>query len=44
MRELQRLLGKKTLKAEILKEALEQRHGVKITAAAAAVVAEGRFR
>ena len=41
VRELQRLLGKKTLEAEILKEA--SRHGVKKTAAAAAIAAEGRF-
>ena len=39
--ELQRLLGKKTLEAEILKEA-RTCHGVKKTAAAAAVAAEGQ--
>jgi transposase len=43
IRELHRLLGKKALEAEILKEALEQRHGLKKTAAAAAVAAPGRF-
>jgi hypothetical protein len=43
VRELQRLLGKKTLEAEILKEALEHATGSKKTAAAAAVAAEGRF-
>ncbi len=42
VRELQRLLGKKTMEAEILKEALEKsRRGQKIVAVA--VVAEGRF-
>jgi hypothetical protein len=40
VRELQRLLGKKTLEAEILKEALEHATGQKNTAA---VAAEGRF-
>src|SRR5262245_33240322 len=43
VRELQRLLGKKTLEAEILKEALEHATGSKKTAAAAAVAAEGQF-
>src|SRR5262245_39574473 len=43
VRELHRLLGKKTLEAEILKEALEHATGVKKTTAAAAVAAEGRF-
>jgi hypothetical protein len=43
VRELQRLLGKKTLETEILKEALEHAMGAKKTAAAAAVAAEGRF-
>jgi len=43
VRELHRLLGKKTLEAEILKEALEHATGSKKTAAAAAVAAEGRF-
>jgi transposase-like protein len=42
VRELQRLLGKKTLEVEILKETLE-RHGGKKRAAADAVAAEGRF-
>ena len=42
VRELHRLLGKKTLEAEILKEALEHATGSKKTAAAA-VAAEGRF-
>jgi transposase len=41
--ELQWLLGKKTLEAEILKEALEHATGSKKTAAAAAVAAEGQF-
>jgi transposase-like protein len=41
VRELQRLLGKKTLEAEILKEAFEHATGSKKPAAAAAV--EGRF-
>ena len=39
VRELQRLLGKKTLEAEILKEALE--HATGKTAAAAAVPPDG---
>src|SRR5262249_44078275 len=45
VRELQRLLGKKTLEAEILQEAFEHVTGSKKTAAAAAaaVAAEGRF-
>ena len=43
VRELHRLLGKKTLETEILKEALEHAMGSKKTAAAAAVAAEGRF-
>src|SRR5579863_1011108 len=43
VRELHRLLGKKTLETEILKEALEARRGLKKTAAAAAVAAKGRF-
>jgi putative transposase len=43
VRELHRLLGKKTLEAEILKEAPGTRRGLKKTAAAAAVAAEGRF-
>ena len=38
-----RLLGKKTLKAEILKRAFEHATGSKKTAAAAAVAAEGRL-
>jgi hypothetical protein len=42
VRELHWLLGKKTLEAEILKEALEHATGSKKTAAAA--TAEGRFR
>ena len=42
VRELHRLLGKKTLEAEILKEALEHATGSK-KAAAAAVATEGRF-
>ena len=42
IRELHRLLGKKTLETEILKEALEDATSSK-TAAAAAVAAEGRF-
>ena len=37
------LLGKKTLKAEILKRAFEHATGSKKTAAAAAVAAEGRL-
>src|SRR5262249_60125468 len=37
------LLGKKTLEAEILNEALEHATGSKKTAAAGAVAAEGRF-
>src|SRR6266404_1448561 len=41
VRELHRLLGKKTLEAEILKEALEHATGSKKTTAAAAVAAEG---
>jgi hypothetical protein len=42
VRERQHLLGKKTMEAEILKEALEKsRRGQKIVAVA--VVAEGRF-
>ena len=40
VRELHRLLGKKTLEAEILKEAPEHATGSKKTAAAAAVAAE----
>ena len=43
VRELHRLLGKKTLEAEILKEALEHATGSKKTTAAAAVAAEGQF-
>ena len=43
VRELHRLLGKKTLEAEILKEGPRTRHRVKKTTAAAAVAAEGRF-
>ncbi|HEX8798282.1 MAG TPA: IS3 family transposase [Terriglobales bacterium] len=43
VRELHRLLGKKTLEAEILKEALEHATGFKKTTAAAVVAAEGRF-
>nr|WP_265546415.1 IS3 family transposase [Roseomonas mucosa] len=42
VRELHRLLGKKTLEAEILKEALQQRAQKKI-AAARALAAAGRF-
>ena len=42
VRELQRLLGKKTLEAEILKERSNTPRDQK-NAAAAAVVAEGRF-
>ncbi|WP_376771029.1 IS3 family transposase [Microvirga soli] len=42
IRELQRLLGKKTLEAEILKEALEVARAKK-AAVALAVVAQGRF-
>jgi hypothetical protein len=42
VRQLHRLLGKKTLEAEILKEALEHAAGSK-KATAAAVAAEGRF-
>jgi putative transposase len=41
--ELHRLLGKKTLEAEILEEALEHCHGLKKTTAAAAVAGQGRF-
>jgi putative transposase len=43
VRELQRLLGKKTLEAEILKEALEHARELKKQLRAAAVAAEGRF-
>ena len=43
VRELQRLLGKKTLEAEILKEALEVANRAKKAAVALAVVAQGRF-
>ena len=43
VRELQRLLGKKTMEAEILKEALEVSAGSKKHLVAVAVVAEGRF-
>ena len=43
IRELQRLLGKKTMEAEILKEALEVSAGSKKHLVAVAVVAEGRF-
>src|SRR6516165_10879768 len=43
VRELHRLLGKKTLEAEILKEALEHATGSKKTTAAAAVAAKGRL-
>src|SRR6516165_621738 len=43
VRELQRLLGKKALEAEILKEALQHATGSKKTAAAATVAAEGQF-
>nr|WP_234016451.1 IS3 family transposase [Magnetospirillum gryphiswaldense] len=42
IRELQRLLGKKTLESEILKEALE-RDRLKKTPVAVAVAAQGRF-
>ena len=41
IREVHRLLGKKTLEAEILKEALD--HATKKTAAATAVATQGRF-
>jgi putative transposase len=43
IRELQRLLGKKTMEAEILKEALEVSAGSKKHLLRVAVVAEGRF-
>ena len=43
VRELHRLLGKKTLEVEILKEALEHTRGSKKTTAAVAVAAEARF-
>ncbi len=43
IRELHRLLGKKTLETENLKEALEVAGGPKKSAVALAVVAEGRF-
>ena len=43
VRELQRLLGKKTMEAEILKEALEVAAGPKKATVALAVVAQGRF-
>ena len=43
VRELHRLLGKKTLETELLPEDARARHGLKKTAAAAAVAAEGRF-
>ncbi|WP_153003800.1 IS3 family transposase, partial [Aureimonas ureilytica] len=43
VRELHRLLGKKTLETEILKEALEVGGGPKKSAVALAVVAERRF-
>lgn len=43
IRELQRLLGKKTMEAEIIKEALEVSAGSKKTSVAVAVVAKRRF-
>ncbi|MBX4935218.1 IS3 family transposase [Rhizobium bangladeshense] len=43
VKELQRLLGKKTMEGEILKEALEIASGFKKTPVALALVAEGRF-
>jgi hypothetical protein len=43
IRQLQRLLGKRTLEAKILKEALGSRHRAKTAAIGLAVVAQGRF-
>ena len=43
VRDLQRLLGKKTMEAEILKEALELSAGSKKNLFVVAVVSEGRF-
>jgi transposase len=43
VKELQRLLGKKTMEGEILKEALEIATGPKKTSVALVVIAEGRF-
>ena len=43
IRELQRLLGKKTLEAEILQGSARDRDGVKKTNIAVAVAAQGRF-
>ncbi|MBW9089614.1 IS3 family transposase [Rhizobium wenxiniae] len=43
VKELQRLLGKKTMEGEILKEALEIASGFKKTPVALALAAEGRF-
>ncbi len=43
VKELQRLLGKKTMEGEILKEALEIAAGPKKTSVAIAFLAEGHF-
>jgi transposase len=43
VRELHRLLGKKTLEAEILKEALEHATGSKKQLRLAAIAAKGQF-